>query len=413
MRSFLYILLALCIGCNHAPSLVRDFDLRAGAHDRISGPVKFQIPLEFREVRHLAVRNSNSKQTIPVQRISEQEACFLLDKPLKAGEQRSYKLQEAAMGDSYFGAKINQTEGTLSVSVGSKDVLRYHTQEVMPPEGNPAYYRKSGFIHPIFSPGGQIVTEGFPEGHMHQHGFFFAWVNTVFEGRTPDFWNQHKETGRVDHVSVVDTASGPVYATFSTMLLHKDISAEDGPKDVLNETWNIKVYALEDAFLFDLESVQTCATDSALFMPEYRYGGMGIRGNSQWFEGEEAFQDQEAPNRQGVGRGGFFTSEGKGRIEGNHTRPTWVQMDGNIDGVPVGLVAMGSPDNFRHPQPVRIHPSMPYFCFAPMVTGDFTIEPGKPYYSRYRFLVFNGEPDEEFIESIWRNYSEPMKIVWK
>ena len=413
MRSFLYILLAVGIGCNRAPFLERDFELHAGAHDRISYPIKIQIPEEFRDARNLSLVNSNTNQTIPVQKLSADEFCFLLDQPLKAGEKRLYKLQRSEKSVSPSKAHIDQNNGAISVSVGTKEVLRYHMEEVMPPEGNPAYYRKSGFIHPIFSPGGQIITEGFPEGHMHQHGFFFAWVNTVFEGRTPDFWNQHQQSGRVDHESVVDTTSGPVFATFSTTLIHKDISGADGPKNVLNETWTIRVYALEELFLFDLESVQSCATDSPLVMPAYRYGGMGIRANSQWFEGEGTFQDQEVPNRQGVGQGGFLTSEGRGRIEGNHTRPYWVQMDGKIDGVPVGMVSMGHPDNFRYPQPVRIHPSMPYFCFAPMVVGDFAIEPGKSYHSQYRFLVFNGNPDQAMIDRLWRSYSEPAELVWK
>ncbi len=411
--AFYLLLLLLATYCNPRPSLERAFELHAGKYDRISGPIRIPIPEELRKVGHVLVMNPKTNQTIPVQRISTDESCFLLDQPLKAGEKRLYHLRGSEKKTPPLKAHIHQNGDAISISVVDKKVLRYHTAEVMPPEGNPAYYRKSGFIHPIFSPGGQIITEGFPEGHMHQHGFFFAWVNTVFEGRTPDFWNQHKQSGRVDHESVVDTTSGPVFATFTTTLVHKDISGEQGPKNVLNETWTIRVYALEEVFLFDLESVHNCATDSSLVMPEYRYGGMGIRGNSQWFEGEEAFKDQQAPNRQGVGQGGFYTSEGKDRIDGNHTRPYWVLIDGTIDQVPVGIVSMGHPDNFRYPQPVRIHPSMPYFCFAPMVAGEFAIEPEKPYHSKYRFLVFNGEPDQNFIDGVWKNYSEPVEIVWK
>lgn len=383
----------------------------AGPYDRSIGPVKVSIPEDLHKTRDLSLKNTVSGEIIPVQRMASDEICFLLDAPISAGTQRNYALLKDKHASTASQVHVSQRGEELTVAVQDKPVLNYQLAEVMPPEEEPDYYRKSGFIHPIYTPAGQVITEGFPEGHMHQHGFFFAWVNTIFEGRTPDFWNQHKQTGRVEHEALIDTVSGPVFGAFSTTLVHTDISAEAGPVRVLDESWTIRVFALEEAFLFDLESVQVCATDSPLHLPEYRYGGMGIRANSEWFEGEGAFQGEEAPNRQGTGQGGFLTSEGLDRIAGNHSRPNWVQMDGMLEGVPSGIVAMGHPSNFRFPQPVRIHPSMPYFCFAPMVTGDFSIEPSIPYLSRYRFVVFTGEPNAEMIEAVWQGYAEPMEVV--
>ena len=406
MKRRLILPLFLCLLCGCSPRLIQPVVIQAGDYDRNQATVLLSIPENFRKATDLSLKNTKTGQMVPVQRMASDQLCFLLDVPLKAGESRTYELGIAEQAPAPS-VHIRLDDGQLKLRTNEKPVLTYHLEEVMPPEGNPAYYRKSGFIHPIHSPGGQVITEGFPEGHMHQHGFFFAWVKTVFEGRTPDFWNQHQQSGRVAHESLLDSTSGPVFASFSTSLIHSDISAADGPKKVLDETWTVRVYALEEAFLFDLESVHTCATDSPLILPEYRYGGMGIRASSQWFDGEQSYKNQTPPNRQGSGQGGFLTSEGKERIEGNHTRPTWVQMDGKIDGADVGLVAMGHPENFRYPQPIRIHPSMPYFCFAPMVAGDFAIEPGKPYHSRYRFLVFNGTPKPQQIEQTWQDYLHP------
>ena len=44
-----------------------------------------------------------------------------------------------------------------------------------------------------------------------------------------------------------------------------------------------------------------------------------------------------------------------------------------------GIGFLCHPDNFRAPQNMRIHPSEPFFNFAPCQTGDFDIAPGKPY----------------------------------
>ncbi|MEM7374130.1 MAG: PmoA family protein [Bacteroidota bacterium] len=397
-------------GCASSPSWT--FDLEAGSHDRNTSPVIGMLPQTLHKATNLSLKNTESGQFLPVQRMASGEFYFILDHPLKAGQKRTY---EISLSEQEFSpqATANIQDGRIELAVNGKSVLHYNIEEVAPPEGAPAYYRKSGFIHPIYSPGGQILTEGFPEGHMHQHGLFFAWVNTIFEGRNPDFWNQHKQSGRVSHMEVYGTISGPVFASFTSRLSHTDITAPSGPKEVLQEDWQVMVYALEDAFLFDLSSVHRCVADSPLIMPQYRYGGLGIRANSQWFEGEEAFKDQEIPNRQGLGQGGFFTSEGKDRLAGNHTRPNWVNMAGKIDGQEVGLVAMGHPGNFRFPQAVRIHPSMPYFCFAPMVTEAFSIQAGERYFSSYRFFVFNGEADSTHIDQVWKDYSVPMEIVWK
>ena len=101
----------------------------------------------------------------------------------------------------------------------------------------------------------------------------------------------------------------------------------------------------------------------------------------------------------------MLTSEGKGRADGNHTRPRWVAMCGTVDGAPCGIAALSHPENFRAPQPVRLHPTMPYFCFAPMVGGDLRIETGKPYISRYRFAAFDGEAKPDELNALWREYA--------
>lgn len=411
IRHFSFLLLA-CFFLSCSTPQIWTFEVEAGTFDRKTSPISGMLPQDLHKATNLSLKNTETGQVIPVQRMASGEFYFLLDQPLKAGQERKYQI---SITDKDFlpTATANIQDGKVQISVNDKSVLQYNIDEVFPPEGAPDYYRKSGFIHPIYSPGGKVLTEGFPEGHMHQHGLFFAWVKTLFEGRTPDFWNQHNQSGRVAHQTMHGTESGPVFASFTSTLSHTDITAPDGPEEVLEERWQVMVYALDDMFLFDLSSLHTCVADSPLIMPQYRYGGLGIRANSQWFEGEGAFKDQDIPNRQGVGKGGFFTSEGLDRIDGNHTNPNWVLMDGRIDDAPVGLVAMGHPSNFRFPQPVRIHPSMPYFCFAPMVDGDFSIEPGEGYLSSYRFLVFDGDPDSKQIEQVWNDYSEPVKVVWE
>ena len=62
----------------------------------------------------------------------------------------------------------------------------------------------------------------------------------------------------------------------------KVTGSETEPVTVLHEQWELWVYRLSSAdrpvHLFDLALTQTTATDSALALPQYRYGGVGFRG---------------------------------------------------------------------------------------------------------------------------------------
>src|SRR5690606_37390698 len=148
-----------------------------------------------------------------------------------------------------------------------------------------------------------------------------------------------------------------------------------------------------DRYLFDIESTQETATDKPLKVREYHYGGMSFRGAPQW-DGRDNSQ--------------MITSDGLGRAKGNATRPKWVNITGKIDGKSAGVVVMGHPTKFRSPQPVPLPPPMPYFGFASMVLGDFAIEPGKPYVSKYRYVAYDGQLSPDAANAVLHDYTQPV-----
>jgi hypothetical protein len=44
--------------------------------------------------------------------------------------------------------------------------------------------------------------------------------------------------------------------------------------------------------------------------------------------------------------------------------------------------------------------------------GDFTIEVGKPFVSRYRFYVHDGELDRAAADRLWQDYADPPTVVF-
>jgi hypothetical protein len=87
-----------------------------------------------------------------------------------------------------------------------------------------------------------------------------------------------------------------------------------------------------------------------------------------------------------------------------------VDIHGSVDGKPTGVTVMNHPENFRFPQPIRVIPQMPYFSMSPMVLGPFSIEPGKPYVSKYRFYIHDGEVRPETADALWSDYGNPPSV---
>ena len=83
----------------------------------------------------------------------------------------------------------------LVLSVGEKPVLKYQHAVKEAPEGIEPVYRRSGYIHPVFTPSGRVITDDFPPDEPHQHGIFFAWVNTTVAGHNVNFWDPKARHG--------------------------------------------------------------------------------------------------------------------------------------------------------------------------------------------------------------------------
>jgi len=282
------------------------------------------------------------------------------------------------------------SDGQVNFFASGKPVLSYHFETVQPPEGMDPIYARSGFIHPLHSPSGKILTDAFPIGHVHQHAIFSAWTQTTFRHQVVDFWNQHKKLGNVRHMNL-----GPVEPDgFEAEL--QQFSLKRGP--AIDEGWKVEIQETANTFIADFKIEQSCATNHEIYLHPYHYGGFGFRGSAHWSEEDETHYE---------GRMKVLTGDGITDIEeSNHTTPGWVAVYGTIDGKTAGFVVMDHPDNFRYPQPVRIHPRMPYFVFSPVVKGSFILKPGLTYEAQYRVVTFDGEPDAKTIEAWYQEYTK-------
>lgn len=369
--------------------------------DRAVQVVTFPIPKGM--TGELVARHEGGA-ILPVQ-IENGQGTVLIPE-LKAGKSLNLKLESGAptTGKREPGVVVERTSGSLAISVGGKPAFSYQMdKEALPRADIKPVYKRAGYIHPIYTAGGTVVSDDYPPQHVHHHGIWTPWTKTTFQGRDVDFWNMAAKNGAtVEFVAVDRTTNGRVYGGFVARHKFVDLTAKPDPVVALNETWEVTAYDVPMAIagvpvrVFELKTTQTCATDDPLILPEYHYGGFGFRGRGEWF-GEKACN--------------FLTSEGTtDRLKANHERARWVHLWGQLPGGPAGMTVMGHPENFRAPQPVRVHPKEPYVSLIPSQLGEWRIEPGKPYVARYRFVAFDGEPDRARLEAIWNGYAKPVVI---
>lgn len=365
----------------------------AGQWDRHNTVVSFQYDPKGSRLHLEDVKGT----WIPLQ-FDGTTASFVL-RDLKAGKTELLRIMhdsgKTPPRSNSSGPELTRVQNRLEIKIRGRQVFSFVAEPAgLPsPDIKPAFLR-GGYIHPVYTPKGKIVTDDYPSDHYHHHGIWFAWTKTEFEGKHPDFWNVGDNTGRVDFEKVGKTWSGPVYAGFTSLQKYVALTGE-APKTALNEEWDVRVYNVGDSyFVFDIVATQECASASPLILEEYRYGGMGVRGNREWKDKAKV---------------SFLTSEGKTRLDGNATRGRWCHIGGSVDGQLVGIAVLDHPSNFRAPVPLRIHPDDPYFNYAPSQMGRFQIDPGKKFVLRYRYVVSDGPPDAKLLERLWNDYANPPR----
>jgi hypothetical protein len=363
----------------------------APERDRAGALASFPLPADAPQP---AALQSDDGRLLPLQVDGEGRAWFFIPWQ-KRGD--ALRLTLAGRSVEAAGVTVRTEAGELQVEAAGRAVFSYRTSnDWLPRPDIPAHYKRAGYLHPVLSPAGKVVTGDFHPRREHHHGLWSAWTRTRFQGRKPDFWNVHAKTGSVEFAGVDVSWSGPVYGGFSAR--HTFVDRSITPHQVaLHEFWTVRTYAVAEATVIDLLLTQVCATHEPLILPQYRYGGMGYRGNSQW-------TGRDLPK--------VLTSEGEtDRVKAHTQKVRWLHVGGPVDGAWTGLAMMDHPENFRSPQPVRVGEAEPFFCFSPSQGGDWSIEPAKPYVARYRFVVMDGEPDARTLDAYWNGHASVAEVT--
>jgi hypothetical protein len=321
------------------------------------------------------------------------------------------------------------TEGEyFSFSDDGRPVLRYNYGIVREQEGQTGPYDRSCYIHPIWTPSGDVITGDFSPEHIHQRGLFMAWRPVRFGEIETDFWGLGEATGRIltDREPLLD--EGPVFS----QLVIRNKGTVSG-ETYFKELQQITVYSIpENNFrLFDISVRQTPVnpanpdvkptSDFSMELQKLYYGGMSFRATSDWLR-RDARDVQRALSR-GVGFGDMnwlpedvsldiLTSAGLDRQSGDRQPARWIDYTGPLVDSWGGAAMFDFPGNPRYPTPVRIHPQLPYYSWAFVQDEPYTIHPDNPLELTYRVLVHDGHPDAALNERIAGDLEHPPVVKW-
>ncbi len=338
--------------------------------------------------------------TVPFQLSVEQKDVIFWMAQGSADTKIKYELRKKEKSGSPGGIKLKKSDQTIDFTRDSKTILTYHVAEVFPPEGFDEAFKRSGFIHPLYAPDGTVLTEIQPMDHLHHYGIWNPWTRTTFRGEIVDFWNLRKMEGTVKHAGFLRTTQGPVYSEIK--VIHEHIAWPESTRQTLaiTEWQTIRVYDTPDGFyMIDFDILLKPEED--IILEEFRYGGFVFRGTEAWH--------RETSD--------FITSEGLDRDHADGQRARWCIVHGESISGSAGILLMGHPENYNHPEPVRVWPSDGnngrgdvFINFSPTRNTSWPLEAGGSYRLQYRLVVFNGELPIEMAESIWQSWSNPPQF---
>ncbi|MFH0759826.1 MAG: PmoA family protein [Bacteroidota bacterium] len=291
-------------------------------------------------------------------------------------------------------------DDSTTIYAGNRPLVSYVHSETPAPEGQNPLYRRSAYIHPLRSPGGEVLTRIQPPDHLHHYGIWNPWTRTHFGTDTVDFWNLADGQGTVRFKEYTESHQQASGAGFTAAQEHIWFKGDGSEGVAMNELFEVEVHdSREKSYLVDLSSTLSTPLESGITLEAYRYGGgIGFRATEKWHTSNST----------------VLTSEGKTRADADGTQARWAIIEGETS-VPEGrsgILFLSHPQNQAHPEPMRVWPADQYdgqsnvfFEFCPIRHREWVLEPGQSYTLRYRLVVFDGTMDAETAEMYWKEWS--------
>lgn len=294
---------------------------------------------------------------------------------------------------------LSQNENGVDFKLGDQVVLTYQTAIAKVPDGVKKDYEKSGFIHPITSPSGQVLSRIQPSDHYHHYGIWGPWTRATIGGREVDFWNLADGKGRVDFGEILSMKEAGGAAELNVRQNHLDLTAPESERLAIKEDLRIKVKP-GDKGRYSVDYTTTIQTplEGGILLDDYRYGGgIGFRATEVWGDDNST----------------ILTSEGHDRKTADGTETKWIIVQGASKAKEgkSGILFLSHNTNKVHPEPLRVWPVGQYegkgnvfIEFCPIRHESWALLKDENYTLKYRMIVYDGMLSAAEAEAYWKAF---------
>lgn len=265
---------------------------------------------------------------------------------------------------------------------GNDSILHYQTANIAL-EGK---YKRSNYVHPLYSIDGHVLTEDFPEDHLHHRGIFWAWHQLyVGNKRIGDGW-------------LIQDFKWDVRSV-------KEVEQKDQGKSIeANVIWKSPLWLDDKGNELPLVLEQTTVT---VYRKEEKYRLIDFKISLLAKQAETKLGGSEDPK----GYGGFSVrlksvkdlvfSSSNGIVQ-PHLLPIttegWIDMEAwASDSSKSGISILGHPKNPGYPNPwtLRSKHSMQNAVYPHPGAKPVPLSNEEPLVLRYRLIIHQGLHSDE------------------
>jgi hypothetical protein len=108
---------------------------------------------------------------------------FILNGISAKNSERKFVLKkEEKTATTLSKVSLTRDHKDLSLLMNKKPILSYRFATTFPPDSINPLYKRSGFIHPLSSPGGEVLSRIQAPDHYHHYGIWGPWTKTTIDG---------------------------------------------------------------------------------------------------------------------------------------------------------------------------------------------------------------------------------------
>lgn len=275
--------------------------------------------------------------------------------------------------------------GRYTITDGAKPVLTYNFATVPVPAGVTGRYAvaRSGYVHPLYGPAGEVLTKDFSPDHPHHRGIYWAWPEVTWKGETRDLHALQGVFSRPVRIVRQGVANG------CAVLEAENIWKWSDAEPIVRERAVITVWRERDRqriidFTLRFEALADGVTLAR--RGQAHYGGFNIRLSAR--------ADQKIATH---------TDE-----PGKTPRQAWACLSGvPPEGKqPVSLIILQAPANPEYPGDWVQFPNLNWLQPTfPSKGTAFGLMADAPLVLRFRLVVLSGDADETTLRKLWADYA--------